>query len=71
MKWLLPLVIVLLSGCSVITGRGLHVQAHGKLFLNVTELQTDGGGMIFRFADDGRGVICSPAGCVIGVKGDE
>jgi hypothetical protein len=68
MRWLLLAGMLSLAACNgptLLTG-GQHIQAHGRIFRNISELTVSGGGMILRFADGGVSVICSPAGCLIG-----
>jgi hypothetical protein len=55
-----------LWGCNVpVLGGGAHVQAHGKLYMHVTELAVSREGWV-RFADGGVPVTCFASGCIIG-----
>lgn len=70
MKWLALLGVFIVAGCSAMTdaslSRGTHVQAHGKLFMNVTDLSGSPDGQFLRFVDGGVLVYCTPAACAIG-----
>ena len=67
MRWAaLPLSLMFLWGCTKpVLGGGSHVHAHGKLYMNVTELIVSREGWI-RFEDGGVPVTCFDGGCVIG-----
>jgi hypothetical protein len=69
MKWaaLCAAAAVLLGCGSPVVGGGAHVQAHGKLYMNITELSISHEGWL-RFNDGGQPVTCFAGGCVIGVN---